>query len=213
VLLVGLTGNYGMGKSTVLSLFEKFGAIIINTDEIVGSLLKKTEVLEKIKGLLGNKAFLEDGSLNTERVADIVFHNDTLRLSLEDILHPLVFERINFFLDGIADGDKIILVEIPLLFERGYEGRFDKKITVYTEEKTALNRIERKGISRKEALLRLKSQLPIEEKIRRSDFIIDNNGALEETTLQVETICKELLKEAKKDGNNTRARKLKQELS
>jgi len=213
VLLIGLTGNYGMGKSTVLSLFEKFGAIIINTDEIVGSLLKKTEVLEKIKGLLGNKAFLEDGSLNTERVADIVFHNDTLRRSLEDILHPLVFERINFFLDGIADGDKIILVEIPLLFERGYEGRFDKKITVYTEEKTALNRIERKGISRKEALLRLKSQLPIEEKIRRSDFIIDNNGALEETTLQVETICKELLKEAKKDGNNTRARKLKQELS
>jgi dephospho-CoA kinase len=202
-----------MGKSTVLSLFEKFGAIIINTDEIVGSLLKKTEVLEKIKGLLGDKAFLEDGSLNTERVADIVFHNDTLRRSLEDILHPLVFERINFFLDGIADGDKIILVEIPLLFERGYEGRFDKKITVYTEEKTALNRIERKGISRKEALLRLKSQLPIEEKIRRSDFIIDNNGALEETTLQVETICKELLKEAKKDGNNTRARKLKQELS
>lgn len=202
-----------MGKSTVLSLFEKFGAIIINTDEIVGSLLKKTEVLEKIKGLLGDKAFLEDGSLNTERVADIVFHNDILRRSLEDILHPLVFERINFFLDGIADGDKIILVEIPLLFERGYEGRFDKKITVYTEEKTALNRIERKGISRKEALLRLKSQLPIEEKIRRSDFIIDNNGALEETALQVETICKELLKEAKKDGNNTRTRKLKQELS
>ncbi len=213
MLLVGLTGNYGMGKSTVLSLFEKFGAIIINTDEIVGSLLKKTEVLEKIKGLLGDKAFLEDGSLNTERVADIVFHNDILRRSLEDILHPLVFERINFFLDGIADGDKIILVEIPLLFERGYEGRFDKKITVYTEEKTALNRIERKGISRKEALLRLKSQLPIEEKIRRSDFIIDNNGALEETALQVETICKELLKEAKKDGNNTRTRKLKQELS
>ena len=213
MLLVGLTGNYGMGKSTVLSLFEKFGAIIINTDEIVGSLLKKAEVLEKIKGLLGDKAFLEDGSLNTERVADIVFHNDILRRSLEDILHPLVFERINFFLDGIADGDKIILVEIPLLFERGYEGGFDKKITVYTEENTALNRIERKGISRKEALLRLKSQLPIEEKITRSDFIIDNNGALEETTLQVETICKELLKEAKKDGNNTRARKLKQELS
>ena len=123
-----------MGKSTVLSLFEKFGAIIINTDEIVGSLLKKTEVLEKIKGLLGDKAFLEDGSLNTEKVADIVFHNDSLRRSLEDILHPLVFERINLFLDEIADGDKIILVEIPLLFERGYEGRFDKKITVYTEE-------------------------------------------------------------------------------
>lgn len=79
---------------------------------------------------------------------------------------------------------------------------------MYTEEEAALNRLERQGISREEALLRLKSQLPIEEKIRRSDSSIDNNGTVEETMSQVESMCKELLKEAKKDGNSTRDRKL-----
>ncbi len=213
VFLVGLTGNYGMGKSTVLPLFKKFGALTINTDEIVGSLLKERDALKKIKGLLGREVFLENGSLNTKSVADVIFHNDSLRRSLEDILHPLVFERINLLLDEIGDGDRIIVIEIPLLFERGYESRFDKTVTVYAKKETALDRLEKQGISRKEAQLRLKSQLPIEEKIRRSDFAIENNGTIEETMSQVETICKELLKEAKKDGNNTGSRKLKQELS
>jgi dephospho-CoA kinase len=202
-----------MGKSSVLSLFNKFGALTINSDEIVGSLLKERDALEKIKGLLGREVFLENGSLNTKSVADVIFHNDSLRRSLEDILHPLVFERINLFLDGIGDGDQIIVIEIPLLFERKYEGRFDKTVTVYAKKETALDRLEKQGISREEALLRLKAQLSVEEKIRRSDFVIDNNGTIEATMPQVETICKELLKEAKKDGNNTGSRKLKQELS
>lgn len=197
-----------MGKSTVLSLFEKCGAVIIDTDEIVESLLKEKDVLEKIKGLLGEGVFLENGSLDTKKVAAVVFRSDSLRRSLEHILHPLVFERINVLLDGLEDENKVVLVEIPLLFERGYEGRFAKTITVYTEEEAALNRLERQGISREEALLRLKSQLPIEEKIRRSDSSIDNNGTVEETMSQVESMCKELLKEAKKDGNSTRDRKL-----
>ena len=197
-----------MGKSTVLSLFEKCGAVAIDTDEIVESLLKEKDVLEKIKGLLGEGVFSEDRSLDTKKVAAVVFRIDSLRRSLELILHPLVFERMNVLLDGLEDKNKVVLVEIPLLFERGYEGRFTKTITVYTEEEAALRRLERQGISREEALLRLKSQLPIEEKIRRSDSSIDNNGTVEETMSQVETICKELLKEAKKGGSSTGDRKL-----
>lgn len=197
-----------MGKSTVLSLFEKCGAVVIDTDEIVESLLKEKDVLEKIKGLLGEGVFSEDRSLDTKKVAAVVFRIDSLRRSLELILHPLVFERMNVLLDGLEDKNKVVLVEIPLLFERGYEGRFTETITVYTEEEAALRRLERQGISREEALLRLKSQLPIEEKIRRSDSSIDNNGTVDETMSQVETICKELLKEAKKGGNSTGDRKL-----
>jgi dephospho-CoA kinase len=202
-----------MGKSTVLALFKGFGAITISTDEIVKSLLKEKDALEKIENLLGREVFLENGSLNTKNVADVIFHNDSLRHSLEDILHPLVFERINLLLDEIGDGEKLIVIEIPLLFERGYEGRFDKTVTVYAKKETALDRLEKQRISREEALLRLKSQLSAEEKIKRSDYVIDNNGTIKETMPQVETICKELLKEAKKHGNNTGARKLKQDLS
>jgi dephospho-CoA kinase len=208
MLLVGLTGNYGMGKSTILPMFTKLGAITLDTDSIVESLLAEKDVLKKIRGLLGDKVFDKNGNLDKEKVADLIFKNDVLRHSLENIVHPLVFERIHFFLDKIKVRDNIIIIEIPLLYERGYKDRFDRTITVYTNEDIALNRLEKDGIAREEALLRSRSQLPIKEKVKQSDFTIDNNGTIEETTAQVETIYKKLKEVTFED--NKRARGLKQ---
>ncbi len=192
MLLVGLTGNYGMGKSAVLSMFEKLGASVLDADKIVASLVTEKDVLDKIKGLLGDGVLYENGSLNKKLVADIVFKNDALRHALEDIIHPLVFGRINLLLKKLSGKEKIIIVEIPLIYERGYEDRFDRTITIYTTEETALNRLSKVGVGREEATLRLRSQIPVKEKIKRSDFAIDNNGTIEETQAQAEKIYGEL---------------------
>lgn len=201
MLVVGLTGNYGMGKSTVLPLFQELGALTLDTDVIVKSLLTEEDVLAKIRGLLGSEVFYRNGSLNKRKVARMVFKDDALRRSLEDILHPLVFERINLFVEKKAGKARIVVIEVPLLFERGYENRFKRTITVYSREEKALSRLEKQGIKRQETLQRLKSQLPIGDKIRRSDFIIDNNRSIKETSRQVKAIYQELLKEGK-DGHH-----------
>jgi len=208
MLLVGLTGNYGMGKSTILSMFKKFGAITLDADSIVRILLTEKDILEKIRGLLGDKVFYKNGSLNKDVVAKLIFKNNKLRHNIEDILHPIVFERINDFLDKIHEQDRVIVIEIPLLYERGYEDRFDRTITVHTKDDIALDRLEKEGIDRKDAILRLKSQLPVEEKVKRSDFIIDNNGTIENTMAQVEMIYRKLSQEVN-DGDNQRSRSLK----
>ena len=203
MLVVGLTGNYGMGKSTVLPVFEKLGAITLDTDRIVGLLLTEDDVIGKIRELLGDGVFKNGGGIDKKKVADLVFKDNSLRHALEDILHPIGFERINIFLDKPESKDKVIIIAAPLLFERGYENRFDRTITIHTKEETALSRLEKEGITIDKALVRLKAQLPVEEKIKRSDFVIDNNGTIEETMAQVEMIYKKLGET--KDENNQRA--------
>ncbi len=204
MILVALTGNYGMGKSTILAMLGKLGIITLDSDDIVGSLLKQKDVLEKIRELMGEKVFDGNGILNKKRVADIIFRNDHIRHSLEDIIHPLVFERIIDFLDAVNKKEKLIIVCVPLLYEKGYEERFDRTIVVHTKEDVILERLEKNGIKRDDVLLRLKAQLPLEKKITRADFVIDNNGTLDETMAQVEVIYKKLLQEAG-DGSNKRS--------
>jgi len=201
MLLVGLTGNYGMGKSFVLSQFKKLGAITIESDKIVESLLSEREVIESIRNLLGNTVFDEKGNLDKKKIANLIFKNDILKNSLENILHPLVFERIESFLFTIKKKDAIVVIEIPLLYEKGYEGRFDRTISVFSNAETALHRLEKNGISNEDAKKRLQSQLPIEEKNKKCDFTIDNNGTFEETITQVTKIYSKLLQEVG-IGNN-----------
>jgi dephospho-CoA kinase len=194
MLVVGLTGNYGMGKSRILALFAKLGAYTFSSDAVVATLLTEKDVLEKIRRVIGHEAFYKNGSLNKKKVARLIFRDEALRRSLEDILHPLVFERINDFLMAVdKSANIVVIVEVPLLFERGYRKKFDKTITVFTDEETAFKRLEKTGVKRTDALLRLQSQLPIRKKMKRSDFIIDNSGSIRETTSLVEIIYKTLL--------------------
>jgi len=212
MLLVGLTGNYGMGKSTVLKMFGALGAITYDADELVASLLREEEVLKKIRGLFGERVFRGDGSLDKKKVADIIFSDEISRRSLEDILHPLVFEKIKLLLEQEGEKGRIAVIETPLLFERNYEEQFQRIITVTAKQEKALERLEKSGATREAALQRIHSQLPVEEKISRSDYTIHNNGTKEETALQVKNIYKKLLHEGH-DGDSRRAGSLTETIS
>jgi len=198
MIVVGLTGNYGMGKSTVSNMFGELGAVIIDTDVIVGRLLKDPEVIEEIKKAIGDD-IAEDNSINKKMLADIVFESPSLRISLEDIIHPRVFNKINEKLSelSLTCSEAVVVIETPLLYERSYQNRFDRTITVYTSNETAIQNLLKKGVPEESALKRLKNQFPIEMKISRADYRIDNNNGLDSTRDQVAYIYRELAALAK----------------
>jgi dephospho-CoA kinase len=199
MIVIGLTGNYGMGKSTVAKIFRELGAVTIDSDDIVSELLADKAVISEIKKAFGDDIIhkTEDRSQKTEinkkMLADMVFDNPSLRISLEDILHQRVFKKIDEKLSKISNPSAVVIVEAPVIFERGYQNRFDKIITVFTSEEIAIDRLKGKNISEDDARKRLKSQFPIEMKIKISDFVIDNSQSLDYTKNQVEDIYKVLV--------------------
>jgi len=195
MLLVGLTGNYGMGKSSVLSAFRDLGAITIDSDAVVAGLLTRKEIVREVAAIFGEDVIDRDGLLDKKIIADKIFNNSKLRTRLEAILHPLVMDEIDRFVLRYIKKRVIMVVEVPLLFEGRYQGRFHKTITVFTAQKTALDRLIHAGISRKDALARLKAQMPIREKKRLADYTINNNGTRKETLRQIREIYASLLSE------------------
>ncbi len=194
MFVVALTGNYGMGKSSVASLFRDCGAVTLDSDALVANLLKKRAVIEKIRILLGPQILNPDHSLNKSVVADIIFRNKTVRRKLEALLHPLVFRAVEASIKKIKTGT-LLVVEVPLLFESGFQKQFDRTIAVYTNQKTALGRLKEKGVSRKDALARLHAQMDIRQKKQLADYVIDNNGTRQQTKAQIRRIFKALMKD------------------
>ena len=198
MLIVALTGNYGMGKSFVLSSFRDLGAVTLDSDRIVEILLKEEGVIGGVRKIIGPEAVKPDGTLDKKSVAAKVFADPELRKRLEGLIHPLVLERVNDFISGMKDKNRVIIVEVPLLFEGNYQKDFSKVITVFTGEETAFDRLGRSGVTREEALARLRSQRPIEEKKTAADYVIDNGGSKEETRRQVGEIYALLAAELQK---------------
>jgi len=194
-MVIGLTGNYGMGKSYVLSVFRELGAIVLDSDDIVDQLLHDKGVICKIKKILGNCIENEDGTLDKAKIAKIIFNNSKMRIKLEVLLHPLAFARVEASLQNIKGKRRLAIVEVPLLFEGDYQGRFNRTITVFTTQKAAIERLMRAGVSRSNAMKRLKVQLPPRTKKKLADYTIDNNGTKQRTRSQVIKIYKKLSEE------------------
>lgn len=190
---IGLTGNFGMGKTTVLEMFNNMGAYTVNIDDLVHDILKKQSVVKKIVQTCGDDILTNNSkklSINKKRMAQAIFDNTEKRKAVEQIIHPEVLNSMGKIEAKLVRKDplSIIVFEVPLLFEAGYKKHFDKTIVVYTKQNTAIRRLIKKGFSKDEALKRLKAQMPITKKKKMSDFSIDNDGDLGITEKKVNRI-------------------------
>jgi len=199
MLTVALTGNYGMGKSSVLKMFGKLGAYTFDVDSFVHEILLRHEVINQITHALGNDVKVKNDiafSINKKRVAEIIFDDPVKRKAVEGIIHPLVLKTIDKTVSAIHKQDQsaFILFEVPLLFESGYNKHFDSSIVVWCKRSTAVSRLNRKGISDREALQRYNAQMPITKKKSLADYVIDNNHSLSTTEKRVKNIYESLIR-------------------
>jgi dephospho-CoA kinase len=172
-IIIGLTGGLGSGKSTALGIFKKWGATTICCDTLAHeALLKTSPVYAAIVKRFGNRIL----SLNKEIRRDVlgarVFENPALRRALEKLIHPYVRRRVEEEIKKAKT--QIVVVDIPLLFEVKRARRYSPIVTVYTPLKARLSRLEKKGITRRDALLKMKTQMSLEKKASRSDVVLYN---------------------------------------
>jgi dephospho-CoA kinase len=196
--IVGLSGGIGSGKSTVARLFEKLGAVLIDSDAIVHELQAPgAPMLEQIATAFGRDLIDANGALDRKALGALVFRDEQLRLRLNAIVHPAVgAETLRRVVSAREAGASVIVIDIPLLFEGRSSGRggaalmdFQATVVVWVPEPLQIERtMARDGCSREEALRRVRAQMPLAEKRALADYVIDNSGAPEDTERQVREV-------------------------
>lgn len=188
--VIGLTGGIASGKSTVSNLLrEQYGAVVLDADKVAREIAEPGEPLwEAFVSRYGKERVLRaDGTLDREAIAEIVFHDASERAWMDGAAHPLIERRMIERLDECRVlGKKLVVLDVPLLYEAGWEKIPDEVWVVFVDQKTQLKRLmHRNGLSETLARERIASQMPMEEKKLRADVVIDNNGTREETVAQV----------------------------
>ncbi len=185
MLRLGLTGNVGAGKSTVVSLFASWGATIIDSDVLAREVVETGQpALARIQEVWGDAVLQESGRLDRAAMRRIVFADAEAREQLESILHPAIRDRSReLLLEAEARGDRIVVGVVPLLYEAGLEGEYDMVLLIDAPVELRVERlVSKRGLGVEEAHAVAAAQMPAEEKRARADFIIDNDSDI--TTLE-----------------------------
>lgn len=187
---VGLTGGFGTGKSTVAEIFRELGAGIIDADELARrSLRPGRKEYQKVIEQFGDRVLAPSGEIDRKILAEEVFADPRLLKRLNRIIHPGVIREMEWRLDRSSRPVKVAVV--PLLFEAELKDCFDYIVTVAAAGETVRERTAAaRGMTAGEIESRRAAQMPLEEKVRMADFVIDNNGSLSETRRQAEEIWK-----------------------
>ncbi len=188
--VIGLTGGIASGKSTVSTYLKNKGYIVIDSDEIVNKLYQNKQIIEIIKTTFGDE-YIYGGKINKPALGNLVFNNQESLNKLNSLIHPLVKAKIISEIKKQSDG--IIFIDVPLLFEANFEDLCDQIIVVNVEPKQNIERLmKRDNIDETFAVTKISSQLPLQQKCEKANFIIDNSRDLCYTYTQIDNILTKL---------------------
>jgi len=197
---IAVTGGLGTGKSTVSKILAAIlETELIDTDQLCrAQMLPGTEGFEEFRRTFGKKFIQSDNTIDRFALRQVVFLDEQLRTQLEGILHPLVQREISLFCREWKSRGKILVVEVPLLYEVGWRDEFDASVVVYVPEKICIERVRvRNGLAVEEIKQILRSQMPIDKKRDYADFVIDNSGIFVSTVQQIAWLSKKLSRKSK----------------
>jgi len=191
-MIIGITGSFGSGKTTVSRMFKRMGAYVIDADKAYHSLIMPGQsCYKKIVGHFGEDILNSSGKIDREKMAGIVFKQKTKRRLLNKISHPEIMKKIKDIIKSRKE--KVIIIEAPLLLESGFYKEVDRVVLVANKKEEQVKRMrENKGLSARRVSERIRMQMPFREKIAFADFIIDNSGSKANTLSQVKTIWKQI---------------------
>ncbi|MES9682181.1 dephospho-CoA kinase [Bacillus sp. AFS001701] len=194
--IFGLTGSIASGKSTVSNFLKELNVPIVDADVIAKEVVEIGQpAYKKIVEAFGSEVLLNSGEINRPFLGSIIFNNKEKRLQLNEIVHPEVRREMKEQADRyIKQGEPLVILDIPLLYEGNSIELVEKVIVVTVSEENQLKRLmNRNGLSKEDALLRIASQIPVKEKAARADYVIDNNGDFEDTKRQVKDLLNKII--------------------
>jgi len=196
--VIAVTGGIACGKTTLVSALKKRGALIIDADAISRALTEAGgQALPEIRATFGEAVFTKEGGLNRKALADVIFSDPKKREKLNGIIHPLVEKEMRRQLrKAEAGGEKIVILDVPLLYEARMDKLADEVWCARLQKEEQIARLMgRDGLTRQEALARIGSQMPLEEKAKRANQVIDTSGSIENSAAIVTALYEDRLKE------------------
>lgn len=192
MILIGITGIIGSGKTTTSNILREKNLQVVDLDAIAKKTFLLEEVQKNIAGKLGSE-YIENGKLSIRRLQETVFSNKNKLQVLENIIHPRVIEELTREIEKAEqDGRKSIIVDAPLLYETDLHKRVDRVVVVSTAMETVRERLRQRGHTDQDIANRISNQIPLQEKEKRADFVIFNNGTREDLEREIEGLLRRI---------------------
>ncbi|MEO0138955.1 MAG: dephospho-CoA kinase [candidate division WOR-3 bacterium] len=189
-VIIGLTGNAGSGKTTVANILREMGFSVVDADKEAHKVLKHPDVIEFLRKKLPEA--LKNGEVDRKVLGDRVFSDEKFKEEFENLVRPLVIERLREVIQNIPDN--VVVVDAALIYEYGVQDAFDIIVVVWAPEEELVKRLVERGIPEEKVKAILKHQIPQEEKLKYADFIIRNYGSIEDVRKQVFKVFRSIMR-------------------